>query len=103
MPTQPPRRRFQIHLSTAIVMMFVVGVLTWINTHARMPYKCCVYAYGWPFTAIELNEPGQYDTWLHNLFYTNMGIDLAVVIVVIVSVWYIFESLIRRRAAKKES
>ena len=27
MPTQPPRRRFQIHLSTAIVMMFVVGVL----------------------------------------------------------------------------
>ncbi len=30
--TEPPRRkRFQFHLSTAIVMMFVAGGLSWAN------------------------------------------------------------------------
>jgi len=29
MPEPPPRKRFQIHLSTAIVMMFVAGALMW--------------------------------------------------------------------------
>src|SRR5437868_13219387 len=31
MPTPPPRKRFQFHLSTAIVMMFVAGGLIWAN------------------------------------------------------------------------
>lgn len=35
MPKPPRRRRFQIHLSTAIVMMFVAGVLIWANTRGR--------------------------------------------------------------------
>src|SRR5258706_512202 len=31
MPTAPPRKRFQFHLSTAIVLMFVAGALMWAN------------------------------------------------------------------------
>ncbi|HLX59657.1 MAG TPA: hypothetical protein VKX17_00105 [Planctomycetota bacterium] len=31
MPEPPRRARFQIHLSTAIVMMFVAGGLMWAN------------------------------------------------------------------------
>ncbi len=31
MTEPPPRKRFQIHLSTAIVMMFVAGALLWLN------------------------------------------------------------------------
>jgi hypothetical protein len=34
--TEPPRRkRFQIHLSTAIVLMFVAGGSIWANVHER--------------------------------------------------------------------
>src|ERR1700710_363483 len=32
MPNPPPCKCFQIHLSTAIVMMFVAGALIWANT-----------------------------------------------------------------------
>ena len=37
MPTPPPRKffRFQFHLSTAIVMMFVAGGLMWANVSER--------------------------------------------------------------------
>ncbi len=31
MTNPPPRKRFQIHLSTAIVTMFVAGALIWAN------------------------------------------------------------------------
>ena len=36
MPTPPPRKRFQIHLSTAIVMMFVAGGILWANLTSRL-------------------------------------------------------------------
>jgi len=35
MPEPPRRKRFQIHLSTAIVMMIVAGVLIWANVAPR--------------------------------------------------------------------
>jgi|SRR5579862_335837 len=35
MPEPPRRARFQIHLSTAIVLMFVAGGLIWANVYER--------------------------------------------------------------------
>src|SRR5438874_1770002 len=35
MPDSPHRSRFQIHLSTAIVLMFVAGGLIWANVSGR--------------------------------------------------------------------
>src|SRR5580765_4717151 len=35
MPEPPRRKRFQIHLSTAVVMMFVAGALVWANVLGR--------------------------------------------------------------------
>ncbi|HLX61906.1 MAG TPA: hypothetical protein VKX17_11540 [Planctomycetota bacterium] len=73
-PTPPRRARFQIHLSTAIVLMFVAGGLIWANTnrgraenhnygHFATVYprgsdeytthEIVVHAYGWPFNALE--------------------------------------------------
>src|SRR5690349_20011862 len=65
MPTPPPRKRFQIHLSTAIVMMFVAGGMIYANSIDRGPYESrkysggqsvefseCVSSYGWPFRFI---------------------------------------------------
>ncbi|HLX61854.1 MAG TPA: hypothetical protein VKX17_11275 [Planctomycetota bacterium] len=46
----PPRRaRFQIHLSTAIVLMFVAGGLMWINSHRRLlDSRGLILDLGWP-------------------------------------------------------
>ena len=62
----PNRRWFQIHLSTAIVMMFVAGSLIWANVRHEVRFVegegSIVYElmkfhnYGWPFswhTAVE--------------------------------------------------
>src|SRR5258706_7108575 len=35
-PEPPRRKRFQIHLSTAIVMMFVAGAIIWANVRERV-------------------------------------------------------------------
>ena len=46
--TTPPRRaRFQIHLSTAIVLMFVAGGLIWANVRGRfVPKIGAAFRYG---------------------------------------------------------
>ena len=36
MPLPPPRRRFQCHLSTAIVLMFTAGFLIWANVMSNL-------------------------------------------------------------------
>ena len=73
--SEPPRRkRFQIHLSTVIVLMFVAGGLIWANvrwrrienrhwgywmtiyplgSHEHTKHKIVVHGYGWPFHALE--------------------------------------------------
>jgi len=38
-PETPRRRRFQIHLSTAILMMFVAGVLIWANVRGQKEFE----------------------------------------------------------------
>ena len=107
MPNPPRRPFFQIHLSTAIVLMFSAGALIWINTHARMPYKCCIYDYGWPFTALERelthNGLGKADTWSYEIFYLNMAIDVCTAQTILLAVRYLCERRIRRRAARTES
>ena len=56
-PKPPPRRvRFQVHLSTAIVLMFAAGGLMWANMcDATMVMEIIcqmtMRAYGWPLTA----------------------------------------------------
>ncbi len=63
MPNPPPRNRFQIHLSTAIVMMFVAGALIWANLSGFIVVKDpatfesrmgWVFGknFGWPFAAL---------------------------------------------------
>jgi len=39
MPQSPPRKRFQVHLSTAIVLMFVTGALIWANVAPSISLK----------------------------------------------------------------
>lgn len=73
MPPPPPRKRFQVHLSTAIILMFAVGGFIWANvvpTRATHIYtygangvssKFTQLRYGWPSVVIAntyyLNRP----------------------------------------------
>src|SRR5258707_698454 len=59
--TEPPRRkRFQIHLSTAVVMMFVAGGLIWANLRERripdvpdaIDFDYTYTVHGWPFPVV---------------------------------------------------
>ena len=71
MPEPPRRKRFQVHLSTAVVLMFVAAVWIWLNTisskggpyiildneEAAMSivngYEPFYYHYGWPVRFLE--------------------------------------------------
>lgn len=66
-----PRRRVQMHLSTALVLMFVAGAFVGANVlHTTSKYYSagdltyganihCFY-YGWPFRIVEFREVSVY-------------------------------------------
>jgi hypothetical protein len=104
-------RRVQIHLSTAIVMMFVAGGLIWVNTRIthteeitawEAPYGAVASVrsndQGWPLSFRQPHE-GAYSNW----FYNSLVIDALVAISVFFAVWLPCEWLIRRRAARKDA
>src|SRR5436190_193198 len=48
MPEPPRPKRFQIHLSTAIVLMFVAGALIWANSRPYNYARFLCRGFGWP-------------------------------------------------------
>ena len=107
----PPRRkRFQIHLSTAMVMMLVAGALIWANITARLGLvegkkgrEWFVVSYGWPLGAVhrvafwyEDNEEYPPRIWV-----PGVVVDIAVALAILFAVWFFCEWLIRRRATWK--
>ena len=112
--TEPPRpKRFQIHLSTAIVMMFVAGALIWANVAKQTFYNIRPVTtrteYGWPFVfwkhvegtasgfsyfigpeGIQLDLPPDY-------FYWNALTDFLLFATVLLAACFLCESLIRRQ------
>lgn len=94
-----PLIRLRMHLSTAVVLMFVAGCLIWANVQNRT-------AYGWPKVAYDLPDdffdpPNfrrkvlEYET----NFYMAL-LDVAVAMLILSSVWFVCEWLIARRAVK---
>jgi hypothetical protein len=119
--TEPPRRkRFQIHLSTAIVMMFVAGGLMWANFipartfsrssdwHEGQAYYA-FKTYGWPCWVVIVTQevtgaPGQTVIGWEGIDAFNKGrlaIDIAVALIILGLFRFICEWQIRRRAAQK--
>ena len=107
--TDPPRRkRFQFHLSTAIVMMFVAGGLMWANVVVRNPgfvetsdgRKYFDYSYGWPFPAYfwnlfwDVHNPRRYTSSMALVF------DIAAVLVTLLIAFLFCELLVRCSARK---
>src|SRR5438045_2886081 len=86
--TEKPRRPwFQIHLSTAIVLMFVAGLLLRANmlpsvSRGDDPARADWY-YGWPYPLLIVAQDGSRTAklWLTESLYFDIPIALAVVVV----------------------
>src|SRR5215212_8689898 len=100
------RKRFQIHLSTAVVMMVVAATLMWLNTTTRKVDDIFAFNrdyYGWPRGAVLAGHwnspgtPGYVDTvQVQYLYLPSIAIDLAVAIAILAGTYFTSEWLIRR-------
>jgi hypothetical protein len=101
--TEPPRRhRFQIHLSTAVVLMFVAGGLIWANVteqphpiyqetdHVRMS------GYGLPIQVQAFYYGG-----FVGINPIQAAADIVFALGTLFATWFLCEWLIRRRVARK--
>ena len=97
---------FQVHLSTAIGLMFVAAVFLWINftpyveaPAALAPHRASPdYYYGWPMRAHRFNAGGAvFQSWR----VEGVIVDILTGTLVLCCVLQISEYLIRRRKARK--
>ena len=95
-----PRRWFQIHLSTAVVLMLATGILIGLSLCGGSRYTPDIFTrgyepwsgqYGWPIGFSSLEPPD----------HISFLIDLFVNITLILLIGYACEFRIRRREARK--
>jgi|SRR5579862_5858541 len=125
--TNPPRRkRFQVHLSTAVVLMFAAGGLIWGNVtpNKLRDFTCGAdygIEYGWPNGAYKelrhvvvtqannANPFNSCDTLLSERrpeiewSFAGITIDIAVAIAILFAVWFVCERWIAWRAGRKSA
>ena len=106
------RKWFQIHLSTALVLMFAAGGLLWANLQAEdyddVATLSSGYTYrGWPLSSYRIQwwgDPAQTipevpAEWSRG----NLAIDLAAALGILAAVTLAFESQARRREKNREA
>jgi hypothetical protein len=103
------RHWFQIHLSTAIVLMFAAGGLLWANcikVEVNVPSDIPIYgaiAYGWPCWVFlkrrgklaGVNMDGEW--WFGSGILANVAVVAAILFVLA----FVLEAIFDRREAKK--
>lgn len=89
------RRRLQMHLSTAIVMMIAAGGLIYLSVRS---YNHIIFL-GWPKEfGIWSDEPFKDTGNRVTIEFWSAFIDLAVALAILCGVWFVSEWWIRRRA-----
>ena len=119
---KPARRLFQIHLSTAIVLMFAAGGIIWANTTERQsPHNLTLtrgrtiiglYSYyGWPWNAYLEGKNAYYqaptDDWKithsgRKFFKSDAALNAGVAVLILVTTCLLCEWLARSRKNRKE-
>ncbi len=105
------RRRFQLHLSTCIVLMFVAGGLLSANLHQRWTHNrweeqhiiTTSFGYGFPFCFYETATrmwPSKVMEPANAWFYNNLFLDLTFAFCILAFAAAALEFL-QRRASKK--
>jgi len=120
------RKRFQIHLSTAVVMMFVAGGIIWANFTNTPRFSTdgsrddskhfnigewqysINQRFGWPMTAVErgyiseaMYKNRNFSDDAYEVLRLMAALDALVALILLALVWFLCEWLIRRRAARK--
>ncbi len=101
------RRRFQLHLSTAIVLMFAAGGIVWANVSMRKaPWperRFFEHLYGWPYDALYSTpysfndeDAGPPTHWIAS----GIIINALVAALILNVVWYVCEWWIARRQTR---
>lgn len=109
MPESSARKRCQIHLSTAIVMMFVAGGLTWANVRESkfdLLFEAGLITVvatrrGWPYWFFSEDAVVSTMERARIIYWVPAVVDLLVAILVLFAVLFVCECWIRRRAARK--
>src|SRR5260370_4786342 len=103
MSVQPVKRAaFQLHLSTAVILMLVTGGLMWLNLtprtqHFTSPFLGNRTAYGPPLPVIvtwtDVDPPSAApEPEFHIRFF---GMDLTFAVLILFIIWYVREGLPR--------
>lgn len=110
MSEKPQRSWFQIHLSTALVMMVVAGVLIKENIVETVSIEndngreiARTYERGWPLSFTWHGEIQNFGVWEVNpqrLFINGLIFDLFASLAILVTVFVALERFIRRREGR---
>ena len=113
MENPPRRKRFQIHLSTAIVLMFAAGGLIWANVEGELEYGICNMGlcvneikFGCPIRSLtetqffEQTADVYNPTITYSPDYMYISIDFSIALVILFVIWFVCEWWIGHRAAK---
>lgn len=123
MSEQPRKRRFQIHLSTAIVLMFVAGFFLRMNFGEEIILRTDSdgfgsmitefgFVYGWPFTVTclhtaRIDGPNLMNVGINRIWgeisIANILLDVLTAAVCLSLVWYACEKRIFNGAASRKS
>lgn len=95
-PKKP--KRFQFHLSTAIIVMFMAAYFQWAN--CRLICKN-PYGYGWPLCAVEMDQYKDV-TRFKKVNIIGIVLDLGLAGTTLIALGYVCERTISRQAAKKK-
>ena len=107
-PIPPRRKRFKIHLSTAIVMGVVLGLFFVANLLPVSKFENNPYGIGWPFDALLFYSDLHLKTWAGvyrcnkvECNYSMLALNVLIQTMILVVTYYFCEWQVRRRAARK--
>ncbi|MEI6231558.1 MAG: hypothetical protein WCT04_00795 [Planctomycetota bacterium] len=117
-PKKPRPWRLQLHLSTAVILMFTAGGIIWANCVGRQEDdirywdtapRISELQYGWPWPIIEIiSYTPPVPAALQNKspaidhFITNVILNLIVALVILTVVWQVCEGWIRYRDGRRK-
>jgi len=115
-PTEPPKRRsWQIHLSTAVVLMFVAGSLLAFNFQPSPARHATLYGFPWtlvvvadevPWIVVEQEAPVFYEPyvggWRYGSLLANVFAAIVVMCAIALILEHLFEEVRRSRIIRRE-
>jgi|SRR5579862_1468022 len=98
----PRRKWLQVHLSTAVVLMFAAGGLIWANTIAEVDGGARYY--GWPFIiyAHQGSRPPLYLRMNEGVDFAHVLWNSAISASILFAVWFVCERWIAWRAGGRK-